>query len=41
MSRPIRQWVYDNCYPGIFFAATGWILVEREEDATLFRMVWG
>lgn len=39
--RPIRQWVFDNCYPGVFFDASGWILFEREEDATMFRMVWG
>jgi hypothetical protein len=40
-NRPIRQWVYDNCYPGIFFAAKGWILFEREEDVMQFMLTWG
>lgn len=41
MDRPLYRWVYDNCYPGVFFAAKGWILFERKEDAMLFRLTWG
>lgn len=40
LNRPIRQWVYDNCYPGVFFAAKGWILFERKEDALAFMLTW-
>lgn len=40
MDRPIRKWVYDHCYPGIFFAAVGWILFERESDLTAFVLAW-
>ena len=40
MDRPIRKWVYEHCYPGIFFAAVGWILFERESDLTAFVLAW-
>jgi hypothetical protein len=39
--RPIRKWVYDHCLAGVFFAVSGLILFESEEDAMLFRMTWG
>jgi hypothetical protein len=40
MNRPIRKWVYDHCYPSIFFAAAGWILFERESDLMAFVLAW-
>jgi hypothetical protein len=40
MDRPIRQWVYEFCEPGTFFAAAGWILFLKEEDALAFQLTW-
>lgn len=40
LDRPIRRWVYDNCYPGAFFAADGMILFQRPEDAVQFQLTW-
>lgn len=40
MNRPIRRWVYENCHSGVFFAAAGWILFEREADAVAFMLTW-
>jgi len=41
LQRPIRQWVYQRYYSkDVFFAARGWILFAKKEDAVLFQLTW-
>ena len=39
MERPIRQWVYRQCYP-VFFTASGWILFGNKDDLVEFLLTW-
>ena len=41
MQRPIRMWVHENSQGNYFFADKGWILLERREDAIMFKLTWG